>query len=370
MRIAHRNAALFATRFLLSTCIWPTRIVHLSTTFSTVHGLTRHLKWVKSHYFAFPIKLSSPKKMKRPLNYRNAKFRAVFFFSGRKRGGNGEKLPRWTRRVRRSDAARVPHRVGAHICQCLVLGAASGHHWSRVPWCFLRFFFGSAKMMMEENTWKLYTILVLTIWFIYTIYTCLFFVRQWIQVVASTLKLQVHHVLAEQDPGAFDEPLSQILEQMGYGSEDQGRAVGGGRAVCLVVSGPWQCAFLGGRMPKSVLWMLWNCFVRHVQHFVHLHVALDVCFFWQAQWTWCCDGRLKKYGCYSISYNSWEVFHGRHNDLVTFSSLSRCLRNLYFFVAQYLVQMVRCSATKPLQGYETVAGPWCLAVSVPFCFSL
>lgn len=138
-----------------------------------------------------------------------------FFFSGRKRGGNGEKLPRWTRRVRRSDAARVPHRVGAHICQCLVLGAASGHHWSRVPWCFLRFFFGSAKMMMEENTWKLYTILVLTIWFIYTIYTCLFFVRQWIQVVASTLKLQVHHVLAEQDPGAFDEPLSQILEQMG-----------------------------------------------------------------------------------------------------------------------------------------------------------
>ena len=215
MRIAHRNAALFATRFLLSTCIWPTRIVHLSTAFSTVHGLTRHLKWVKSHYFAFPIKLSSPKKMKRPLNYRNAKFRAVFFFSGRKRGGNGEKLPRWTRRVRRSDAARVPHRVGAHICQCLVLGAASGHHWSRVPWCFLRFFFGSAKMMMEENTWKLYTILVLTIWFIYTIYTCLFFVRQWIQVVASTLKLQVHHVLAEQDPGAFDEPLSQILEQMG-----------------------------------------------------------------------------------------------------------------------------------------------------------
>lgn len=29
------------------------------------------------------------------------------------------------------------------------------------------------------------------------------------------LTLQVHHVLAEQDPGAFDEPLSQILEQMG-----------------------------------------------------------------------------------------------------------------------------------------------------------
>ena len=159
------------------------------------------------------------------------------------------------------------------------------------------------------------------------------------------------------------------LNKWGYGSEDprkiqsvwQGGAIGGGRAVCLVVSGPWQCAFLGGGMPKSVLWMLWNCFVRHVQHFVHF-TLLWMCVF---------SGKLNEL---DVTFAKIWLLQHFPQFLGGFSWQAQWSRHFFIPFTVFAESVLFCgavfSADGALQRYETVAGPWCLAVSVPFCFSL
>lgn len=293
-----------------------------------------------------------------------------FFFSGRKRGGNGEKLPRWTRRVRRSDAARVPHRVGAHICQCLVLGAASRHHWSRVPWCFLRFFLEAPRWW-----WKKIHENYIPFWYlqfdssIQYIHVCFlwgsefkWWLQHWNFRFTMSWQSRIQVLLMNR--------FRKSLNKWGYGSEDQGRAVGGGRAVCLVVSGPWQCAFLGGRMPKSVLWMLWNCFVRHVQHFVHftllwmcvfsgkrneLDVVMDV---WKNMAATAFPTILGRFFMAGTMISS--LFHPFHGVCGIYTFLWRSIWCRWCVAAL----QNRCRATKRLQGRDV----WlCLCDSVFRC---
>ena len=103
--------------------------------------------------------------------------------------------------------------------------------------------------------------------------------------------------------------------------------------------------------------------------FCALHVALDVCFFWQAQWTWCCDGRLKKYGCYIQHFLQFlggagtmisSLFHPFHGVCGIYTFLWRSIWCRWCVAAL----QNRCRATKRLQGRDV----WlCLCHSVFRC---